>query len=106
MEDYAFQKSDGSFIEQGKKEYTPHKSTRYINVAPEHEKKLPELYEKRENCSGCSACFAVCSKTAIVMIPDEEGFLYPVVDAARCVCCYKCLNVCAFKEAQKEKRYL
>ncbi len=34
---------------------------------------------------------------AITMLPDEEGFLYPVVDASVCICCYKCEGVCDFK---------
>lgn len=34
---------------------------------------------------------------AITMLPDEEGFLYPVVDASICIRCYKCENVCDFK---------
>lgn len=104
------------------KKYTPHESTRYMNVhigmngkamradktdaLIECEKDLPEIYKKRENCCGCTACFAVCPVQAIRMLPDEEGFLYPVVDAKVCVRCYKCLSVCAFKEAQKEKGYL
>ena len=31
------------------------------------------------------------------MQPDEEGFLYPVVDKEKCVKCYACIKVCAFK---------
>lgn len=58
---------------------------------------LPVLYHKREQCCGCTACFAICPVQAIIMLPDEEGFLYPVVDAEKCVRCYKCTRVCAFK---------
>ena len=90
--------------------YTPHQSTRYINVGieeiedkPYKGKELPELYENRENCCGCTACHAICPVNAISMKPDEEGFLYPVVDAMKCIRCYKCLSVCVFKEAQREK---
>lgn len=103
-------------------QYTPHKSTRYMNVTigsnglpqrkdkngdiVECDKALPEIYENRENCCGCTACYAVCPFEAIVMRPCEEGFLYPVVDAEKCVRCYKCLSVCAFKDGQHEKGYL
>ena len=93
------------------KSYIQHKSTRYLNNDTESisfkksEKTLPAIYDKRENCCGCTACYAVCPKQAISMLPDEQGFLYPVVDAALCVRCYKCLSVCAFKEAQKERGY-
>lgn len=32
------------------------------------------------------------------MEPDRYGFLYPQIDQARCICCGKCLSVCAFKK--------
>lgn len=64
---------------------------------------LPKLFEKKENCCGCSACFAICPQRAISMAPDEEGFLYPNIDAKRCVRCHLCLKVCAFKADQDSK---
>ena len=102
-----------------------HNSTRYINVVKTDNKRtLPELYKMKELCCGCSACFAVCPNSssengievqyrflasserrrvfkytgAISMLPDEEGFLYPVVDASKCIRCYRCLSVCPYKE--------
>ena len=39
------------------------------------------------------------------MIPDEEGFLYPTIDSKKCVHCFKCIDVCAFKPDQKDKGY-
>lgn len=84
-----------------------HTSTRYINTDKNtNDKKLPELYQNRENCCGCSACYAVCPAEAIFMEPDDEGFLYPAVDVEKCIRCYKCLQVCEFKEDQKNKGYL
>ena len=61
-------------------------------------KGLPDIYEKREDCCGCTACCAICPVGAIKMRPDEEGFLYPVLDGAKCIRCYKCLSICSFKE--------
>lgn len=82
----------------------PNKSTRYKNNSIKYtEFPPPELYKKRENCCGCTACYAICASAAISMEPDEEGFLYPVVDASKCIRCYQCLSVCAFKKAQKKK---
>ena len=102
-----------------------HSSTRYLNVqSKKNEKPLPEMYIIKELCCGCSACLAVCPKSsaennllvqyqfldstsrieyfnytgAISMLPDEEGFLYPVVDASKCIRCYKCLSVCPYKD--------
>ena len=90
-----------------KKKYEPHRSTRYLSVESDnHTKALPELYHERENCCGCSACFAICPANAIEMLPDEEGFLYPAVDAEKCIRCYRCISVCVFKVNQQEKGYL
>ncbi len=60
-------------------------------------KETPELYLKKEQCCGCSACYAICPKNAITMIEDEEGFLYPQINIDRCVSCKMCLKVCPFK---------
>jgi ferredoxin len=59
---------------------------------------LPILYKRKEECCGCTACYAVCLNEAITMAEDEEGFEYPQVDPERCVRCYMCLAVCPFKE--------
>lgn len=62
---------------------------------------FPILYEKKSDCCGCSACQAVCPVFAISMQFDDEGFLYPLVDKKKCVRCYQCLKVCAFKKDKK-----
>ncbi len=49
---------------------------------------------KKENCSGCAACFSVCKVNGIKLSYDEEGFLYPEVDAQKCIGCGACLSVC------------
>lgn len=46
------------------------------------------------NCCGCTACASICPVNAIEMRPDEEGFLYPQVNAQRCISCGKCERVC------------
>ena len=48
-------------------------------------KEIPVLYERKEDCCGCTACYAICPKSAISMQTDEEGFLYPVIDEELCV---------------------
>ena len=61
------------------------------------ERKFPVLYKNKEECCGCTACYAICPKDAINMVEDEEGFEYPLVDSKKCICCYQCLKVCPLK---------
>lgn len=66
-------------------------------------KPIPVLYEKKSNCCGCTACYAICPKGAIVMKEDEEGFEYPLIQEDKCVRCGMCLKVCPIKTAREEK---
>ena len=52
---------------------------------------------KLSDCSGCSACASICSRNAIVMSADREGFLYPNIDLNKCVDCGLCEKVCPVK---------
>lgn len=61
--------------------------------------KIPVLFNRKEECCGCTACYAVCPKKAIMMLPDEEGFEYPVINDKKCVCCKKCIKVCPIKNS-------
>lgn len=48
----------------------------------------------KEDCCGCTACFNICSKKAISMTSDNEGFLYPSVNLKTCIECGACEKVC------------
>ena len=60
-------------------------------------RELPILYKRKEECCGCTACYASCPRKAISMVEDEDGFEYPQVDENKCIHCEKCLRVCPFK---------
>lgn len=62
---------------------------------------IPVLYKDKNECCGCTACYAVCPVDAIEMKEDEEGFLYPVIDAEKCVRCHSCERVCPLKETHR-----
>ena len=60
-------------------------------------KKKTILYNKKEECCGCMACYAVCPQKAIDIVIDEEGFEYPLINWEKCVGCGICLMVCPIK---------
>jgi coenzyme F420-reducing hydrogenase beta subunit len=49
---------------------------------------------KKQDCSGCHACYNACPVNCITMIDDKEGFLYPNVDDTKCINCGLCEKVC------------
>jgi len=51
---------------------------------------------KKEECTGCGACAEVCPNACITMQPDENGFLYPVVNSKLCINCKMCEKVCPY----------
>lgn len=57
----------------------------------------PVLFNKKEECSGCAACEAVCVQRCIRMFSDEQGFLYPEINYEQCVGCFYCIKVCPLK---------
>lgn len=55
------------------------------------------IFKNKQDCCGCTACMTVCPKSAISMKPDENGFLYPVIDNDKCIKCELCIKTCAFQ---------
>lgn len=49
---------------------------------------------ERDLCSGCVACSIVCPRCAIEMVPDVDGFRYPMLNESKCVDCGLCHRVC------------
>ena len=54
---------------------------------------MPKL-PSHQDCCGCTACSSICTHEAISMIPDGEGFNYPVINSDKCVGCNQCESVC------------
>lgn len=54
---------------------------------------MTKLVEK-SLCTGCAVCKAVCPHDAISMRPDTERFLYPHIDASKCIECGLCAKTC------------
>ena len=54
-------------------------------------------------CYGCSACECICPKQAITLTTDKNGFLYPQIDADKCINCGLCLQVCPIEKENSFK---
>ena len=66
---------------------------------------------KKEKCCGCGACKEICPVSAIYMIEDKDGFVYPEIDEEKCISCGLCEKKCAFSHFKKslaayEKGYI
>ena len=57
-----------------------------------------------QECTGCTACRNACARSAISMVADSEGFLYPSVDATLCVSCGACERACPVMHSRPERR--
>lgn len=55
-----------------------------------------------EMCCGCGNCSLVCSKKAVTLQLDNEGFLMPIVDDSKCVKCGKCFLFCPVLNQKEE----
>lgn len=69
-------------------------------MMPSMDRKIPVLCSDAE-CTGCSACANSCSKDAISMEANNEGFLYPKINNERCVGCLACEKSCPVINATK-----
>lgn len=59
------------------------------------------IREHFSQCSGCTACAAICPENAIIMQPDAEGFLFPIIDKEKCISCDLCSSVCQIENSLK-----
>ncbi len=58
---------------------------------------------KKELCNGCGTCALRCPKSAIEMVEDGEGFLYPHINKEKCINCGLCEKVCSnFNKSEQE----
>ena len=61
------------------------------------------VFENKIDCCGCTACANICPHKAIDMRPDQEGFLYPHIEADKCIGCGLCKRVCDFQKTRERK---
>lgn len=49
-----------------------------------------------DNCAGCYACVNACPRNCIELVPNNEGFRYPVVNRELCIDCHLCEKACPY----------
>ena len=59
---------------------------------------IPDLHEK---CTGCMACVDACPTNCISPILGKDGFKYSAIDTTKCVSCGKCYSVCPLEVYEK-----
>lgn len=52
----------------------------------------------KSQCCGCTACANICPREAILMEPDDLGFMYPKIEFDKCIDCGLCDKVCSFND--------
>lgn len=62
--------------------------------------------KNKQDCCGCTACASVCPCGAISMQPDVLGFLYPHIDASKCIDCGLCDNICSFHKENNDAKHI
>ncbi|MEJ8748423.1 4Fe-4S dicluster domain-containing protein, partial [Phocaeicola sp. ICN-14070] len=45
-------------------------------------------------CTGCQACRMSCKHSAIQMVENEKGNIYPIINEEKCTGCQRCINTC------------
>ena len=58
---------------------------------------MKSVYDRKENCCGCSACKQICPTQSIQMQEDENGYLYPIIISDSCIECGACIEVCPLR---------
>lgn len=58
---------------------------------------------KKQECTGCGACYNACSMDCIIMKRDFDGCLYPAINKKKCIECGKCKAVCPVRSKKNSR---
>ena len=64
--------------------------------------RFDSIAEFPQKCSGCMACYNACPKDAIVMVEQDDGFLYPRIADDTCINCGLCGRVCTISDPHQK----
>lgn len=65
---------------------------------------MKELWLERSECTGCGACENICPQSAVIMVEDETGFIYPMIGET-CVDCNLCEKICKNRKLHQAERF-
>ena len=51
-------------------------------------------YAPKHLSTGCQACRMSCKHSAIQMVENEKGNIYPIINEEKCTGCQRCINTC------------
>lgn len=71
------------------------------NIKTNVKKEINHVLSNNVLCCGCGSCANICSKKAIRIKLNDDGFLMPVVDENKCSNCGMCVKVCPFEGKNK-----
>lgn len=63
------------------------------------------VFNVKDECFGCRSCEQVCPVICISIEPNEEGFLYPVIDEEKCIHCGLCVKSCPAKHPERHRNH-
>ena len=66
-------------------------------------KRIDEIENLRDLCTGCMACVAVCPKGCVKSTVGADGFRYSEISDSYCIRCGKCFSVCPIENERKNK---
>lgn len=55
-------------------------------------------------CTGCAECHDICPKSAISIIQDENGFLFPKINKEKCINCNLCRHSCPVLHTERIRK--
>lgn len=61
------------------------------------------MLAEHDLCTGCGACYNICPQNAIKMIPDDKGFLIPLIEKDKCIECGLCNKACHINNSKIKK---
>ncbi len=67
-------------------------------------KKIDDIVDLKQKCTGCMACADACPKNCISVITEKDGFKYTEITEEKCIDCGKCYSVCPIINMKKNDR--